>query len=275
MGRLYGDLADTAEAKNIASEALALAQQAIVEIGAVTSEPVAVSARLLTFVKPKSGTALSAGSFTIIGNDSLLTGGSSLSHPALANTNILTSTYRTRINTSTATGVNASIRFTTAMVHRGSSAALGGFKLVMRWGGATALAQQRAFFGLSATTSGLANANPSTFTELIGVGYDSAETNYFLVHNDGSGTATRVDLGGNFPVNTSSLFELILTAEPGASTVNYTLTNVGTGDKVEGVASSDLPTNTTFLTPHMWQNNGSTAASSSLDIACLYLESYQ
>ena len=40
----------------------------------------------------------------------------------------------------------------------------------------------------------------------------------------------------------------------------------------EGVLTSDLPTNTQFLTPHFWLNNGTTAAAVELAVVSLYAE---
>lgn len=83
----------------------------------------------------------------------------------------------------------------------GTAAALGGFHLVWRWGPATgvATATHRAFTGMRNTTATPTDVNPSAQTNLFGMGYDSADTNIQFMHNDGTGTATKIDLGAGFP----------------------------------------------------------------------------
>ena len=74
----------------------------------------------------------------------------------------------------------------------GPSAGLGGFHLIWRWGPATgvATATHRAFVGMRNTTAAPTDVNPSTLTNMFGMGYDSADTNIQFMHNDGAGTAT-------------------------------------------------------------------------------------
>ena len=93
------------------------------------------------------------------------------------------------------------------------------------------------------------------------------------LRNDGSGTATAVDLGAGFPTTGSQiLYELILSAEPNGSDIRYRVERLNSGDLLEGVLTTDLPANTQFLTPHFWLNNGTTAAAAELSVVSLYAE---
>jgi hypothetical protein len=62
----------------------------------------------------------------------------------------------------------------------------------------------RQFYGMQGATTDLAYSDSilvSSLINCIGVGSDSADTNLQIFHNDGTGTATKIDLGANFPAN--------------------------------------------------------------------------
>jgi hypothetical protein len=59
----------------------------------------------------------------------------------------------------------------------------------------TANATRRFFMGLRNSAAAPTDVNPSTLLNIIGVGYDAADTNYQIFYNGGSGTATKVDTG--------------------------------------------------------------------------------
>ena len=88
---------------------------------------------------------------------------------------------------------------------------------------AAAVANARMFVGLNTTTASMSNAEPSSQTNCIGLGADAGETTFSIMHNDGSGAATKIALGANFPADTrnADIYALTLTAQPGAATVEY------------------------------------------------------
>ena len=114
----------------------------------------------------------------------------------------------------------------------------------------------RQFYGMQGSTTDLAYSDSilvSSLINCIGVGSDSADTNLQVFHNDGTGTATKIDLGVNFPANRTSgsalttIYSIELYNEPNTSSVLYKVTNKETGDSVEGTISADLPLNTQGL----------------------------
>ena len=108
---------------------------------------------------------------------------------------------------------------------------------------------------------------------MVGVGFDSGQTTLRLFRNDGSGTATAVDLGAGFPTTGSQvLYELIPSAEPNGSEIRYRIERLNSDDVAEGALITDLPVNTQFLTPHFWLNNGTTAGAAELAVVSLYAE---
>lgn len=150
--------------------------------------------------------------------------------------------------------------------------ALGGWTFSARFGisDAAAVANARMFVGLTGVASAgvLPNANPSAALNLIGVGADTGDTTLRIMHNDASGTATRIDLGASFPCNTrnTDLYQLVLTCNADLS-VTYKVTNLTTAAVVQGNLATDLPMPLQLLAPQLWRNNGTTALAVGLDVA--------
>lgn len=160
----------------------------------------------------------------------------------------------------------------------GPSAGLGGFYLIWRWGPATgvATATHRAFVGMRNTTAAPTDVNPSTLTNICGMGYDDADTNIQFMHNDGSGTATKIDLGAGFPkpnVDLTSVYEIALFAPPGTTqTLHYEVTNLVTGAVATGTITTDIPATTTLLTPYSYMSVGGTSSVIGFATMGLYIE---
>lgn len=190
-----------------------------------------------------------------------------------ASTNLLTSTRRTGFVSTASAGNFAGMRHTNPQNLRGASAGVGGFTFVARWGcsDAATVSGARTFVGLAANSVG--SVDPSSVVNIIGVGTDAGDANLQIITNDGSGTATKTNLGANFPDHTLSmdLYELILYCPPNASAIGYQVTRLNTGDVATGSITSDLPVNTTFLGPQIMRNNGATALAVGIDFVNLYI----
>lgn len=197
-----------------------------------------------------------------------------VSHPALASTNLRTA-MRRWIWTSAATNPAASEgRTAVGLVWRGDAPGLGGWYYACRWAVSSSTATQQVAVGLwSATGATSTSQVPSALTNCIFAGWDSADTNLQIMHNDGSGSCTKIDLGSNFPANnTTAVYEFMMFAAPNGSSVYYRVVRLDTGDSTEGEITTDLPASTTFLTRHEYMNNGSTAAAVVLEVARVYIE---
>ena len=161
----------------------------------------------------------------------------------------------------------------------GPSAGLGGFQLVWRWGPATgvATATHRAFVGMRGSNGAPTDVNPSTQTNICGMGYDSADTNIQFMHNDGTGTATKIDLGASFPkpnVDLTSVYEIALFSPPGTTqSVAYEITNLVSGAVATGTVTTDLPTTTTLINPYAYMSVGGTSSVIGFATMGLYIES--
>jgi hypothetical protein len=151
----------------------------------------------------------------------------------------------------------------------------GGFHYVCRFGPATgvASANRRLFVGMSNLLVPPTDVNPSTLLNMIGVGYDSADTNIFIMHNDGAGTATKVDTSIVKPsADRTIAYELALFAPPGAAYVDYEFTQLNASTVFRGRISTDLPAATTFLAPRGYTSVGGTSSVTGLALMGLYIE---
>lgn len=189
-----------------------------------------------------------------------------ISHPAIAATNLMTSTPRFRCASAATAGASAGTRAGFAMVWRGSSTLFGGFQYMTIFGTATAVADQRAFVGLYATASVIGNVNPSSLLNIVGMSVDNAQNTWRIIHNDGSGTATAIDLGANFPVNTTALYQLKLLSPPNGAFIRWEATRLDADFTATGIITTDMPANTAMLAPQIWINNGATASAAQIDV---------
>jgi len=132
------------------------------------------------------------------------------------------------------------------------SGVIGGFHVILRFGGATgmATATHRCFAGMTSLTAAPTDVNPSTWANIIGVGYDSTDSNWQLMHKTGTGSVVKTDLGSSFPrqsVDRSKLYELALFTAPNLTSVGYEFMELGTSNTVAGTITSNLPAATTLL----------------------------
>jgi hypothetical protein len=160
----------------------------------------------------------------------------------------------------------------------GAAAGEGGFTFVTRWGPATGVATttNRAFCGLRAATGVPTDVEPSTLVSCVGMGWDAADTNIQMMHNDASGTCTKVDLGGSFAVPTTDrdvIYELALYSPKGTTqSVEYRVTNLVSGAVASGTINTNLPTTTTLLAASNWMSVGGTSSVIGIGVASIYLD---
>lgn len=108
-------------------------------------------------------------------------------------------------------------------------------------------ANVRAFAGVSSNTAVFTNVEPTALTNCIGLAKLTTSNNLHLIHNDGSGTATAIDLGASFPSNTVETDFYILRLKTNGSNIYYTVTRVNTGGSTSGSLTTDLPATTQAL----------------------------
>lgn len=171
--------------------------------------------------------------------------GTTISQPGQAATNLLTSLSRTRASTPAGAGVVAGHRSNAALFVRAN-----GLTITFRFALSTFASGHRSFVGLRATAAQIGAVEPSTLTDVIGMGFDTAATQWSLLHNDGSGSCTAIALGASYNVVASDVLELRLTWTAGGN-VDYRVRNLTSGAAAaSGTLSTNLPSITTFLSTH-------------------------
>lgn len=215
-----------------------------------------------------------ATTLAVIGSMSFTGAASSVQVPGPATTSILAQCLRSRILTAATAGAVCSLRAGTNRATRGNAASIGGFEFGMRFAPATMNAAQRLFMGMWSGTSNPGNVDWTTDTATARIGLVAAADtgNWRLAHNAAGAAPTLIDLGASFPINNTSLMELLLFCPPNTSSITYTVRNLSTGAEVTGTITTNLPANTLFLGPFAVMSNNTAAAAVSFDFVSAYLE---
>ncbi|MFN4202537.1 MAG: DUF2793 domain-containing protein [Tabrizicola sp.] len=210
-----------------------------------------------------------------------LTGGGTATGENVATTNLHTYMRRRSWRVTTAsTTATAGLRCNYLQWTLGGPAAgRGGFHTVWRWGPATGVATPttRAFVGMRGSVAAPTDVNPSTLTNLCGMGWDDADANIQFIHNDGTGAATKIDLGASFPrptVDLTSVYEVALFAPPGTTqSLSYEVTDLASGAVATGTVTTDIPALTQLLAPYGYISVGGTSSVIGFAVMSLYIES--
>lgn len=199
-----------------------------------------------------------------------------ISNPNITTTNLKSQTRRI-VNTSAAgAGSLASTRVASFECWRGNASGLGGFFVVARFGLTTTQTGMRMFVGLTDNaTTAPTNIDPTTSTTpgKIGMAINASTGNWNLVHNITGTAPTVIALGASYPVDTTSLYEMVLFAKPNDTVVTYRITNLSTAAQTSGTLSTNLPASTTPLGRVCWATNNATAAAVAWDLSRFSLES--
>jgi hypothetical protein len=228
----------------------------------------------------KIATWIPAGNSTTITADGAAaltaTGTATAASVAVTNRHTLMRRLEYLVTTAAATAV-AGFRSTVAQFLRGSNAGDGGFHYVCRFGPATgvATATNRAFVGMGVSTAAPTDVEPSSIVNILGMGWDAADTNIQFMHNDASGAATKIDLGASFPKPTADrtkAYELAMFCAPAGTEIFYEVTDLATGDKATGSVTTDIPAATQLLAPRGWMSVGGTSSVIGIALMGLYIE---
>lgn len=195
--------------------------------------------------------------------------------PTLTTTNLSTSMRRWRVTSAATADAVAEERSAGWVCWRGNAPGLGGWSYVNRLSLTTLQATGMGFFGLYGSTSALATTlTLAAAVNCIGIGFQrGTHTNWQLVHNDGGGAPTLIDLGASFPVNSlTNVLTLYIAAAPNGSDIGVRVVEEVSGAAVEFTISTDMPAATQLLSPRNYMNTGSTAAAVAYDCSGVYLE---
>lgn len=191
-----------------------------------------------------------------------------------ATTNTKTHSRRA-INTSgNGAGSFCGLRTPIAQVWRGDAPDRGGFFLNIRTALETIKTGIRAFHGLSDRVAAPTNVDPltSTVNNRVGMAINTNTGNWNLIHGANGSAPTVIALGANFPVDTTTVYDMYLYAPPNSATIYYHIVNLATNNKASGTLSTNLPANNVFLGVQYWLCNN-TAGIVALSMNRIYLES--
>lgn len=221
-------------------------------------------------ISPTSGTNAPS----IVGGTLTTAATLSLQYTA-GSSNRWSSTQRKRFQTSTTAGNTSGMRTAYTHVHRGNAAGFGGFFFRAQLGAQINLNGGQKFVGLCASTAAL-GGEPSALVNMCGMGYDAADAstgNWFFMRNDGSGTATKVDLGTSAARGTTEGWDLIMFMAPNGSGLFVRIVNLNTGVVVLDTSyTTDLPAVNTGMAFKAEVRNGAVAAADNLEVAKVYIE---
>lgn len=185
------------------------------------------------------------------------------------------STARKRFQTSTTAGNASGMRTAYTQWFRGNAAGFGGFFFRAQFGAQINLNGGQKFVGLCASTGAL-GGDPSALTNMCGMGYDAGDAssgNWQFMRNDGSGTATKVDLGANAARGTTEGWDLIMFMAPNSSELFVRIVNLSTSTTVLDTSyTTDLPAVNTGMAFKAEVRNGAVAAADNLEVAKVYIE---
>lgn len=199
--------------------------------------------------------------------------------PGVANTGTVSSTspylrrpMKTEYRQTTPTTSNVAQIRSQRTLCRGTE----GYIYTMTWAPVAGLsnASDRSFAGLKVASGDVTDVNPNTLTTVIGMGYnDATDSNFKIYHNDGSGTATEVDLGSSFPIpttNETDFYTLILYVPNPGTTIYYKVIDEKDGTSVTGSVNSNIPDPATFLTAYAYTSVGGTSSVTTLGLFSIY-----
>ena len=197
----------------------------------------------------------------------------------VATTNLHTYMKRTDyLVTTAATNAIASVRSGANQFTIGGPAArLGGFHMITRWGPATGVATltHRAFCGMRVNLVPT-DVEPSSLTNIVGMGWDASDANIQFMHNDAAGTANKIDLGAAFPVPTvdrTAVYEIALFSPPGTTqSLSYEITDLTSGAVATGTVTSDIPSASALLSHMLQFSAGGTSSVIGLALMSIYIE---
>jgi Protein of unknown function (DUF2793) len=206
-----------------------------------------------------------------------LTSVATISHQqTFASANPWQATRRTRFQTTTTAGNASGVRTAYGQWFFGNAAGFGGFFFRAQFGMNINLQGGQKFCGLAFAATAL-GGDPSTFVNMCGMGYDAADLatgNWKFMRNDGTGAATKVDLGVDAARNTTHGFDLIMHAKPNSAELFVRIVNIHTGVIVLDTSyTTDIPAVHSPLTFKCEVRNGAVAAIDNIEIAKAYIES--
>lgn len=236
---------------------------------------VGLSGNSVFMLAPQSGTTA-----PLVWGGTLTTAATMSVQQTIASANPWQATWRKRFQTSTTAATVTGCRTAYTQWFRGNATGFGGFFFRAQLGQNINLNGSQCFVGLCASTGALGTGAGavSALVNMVGMGFDTTDAstgNWQFYRNDGTGTATKVDLGAtNAARNTTHGYDMIIFCPPGAATEIFVrIINLHSGATVLDTSyTTDLPAVNTGMAFKAECNNGAVAAATNIEIAKVYIE---
>jgi hypothetical protein len=173
-------------------------------------------------------------------------------------------TYRT-----TATTDNAQAGYLQATAGQNSASRVDGFVYTCVFGfGTWTTTNRKSFCGLTSSTPSTTSpinstVQPSALPNIICVAMNSADTQLYIMHNDGTGTATKVATGYTAGSNTGYAVRFICAP---SGNIGYILHDILARTQISGVLTTDLPATTVQLRACTVGSNGASAGGVAVNV---------
>jgi hypothetical protein len=118
----------------------------------------------------------------------------------------------------------------------------------------------------------VAGTNPTDALDILGVGFDPADTAFHFFYNDAAGVATKTTIPGSFTIAANALHEVSVSCAPNSSIVTIKIRNCETGVEALIQPSTSIPANNKFLSPQIGLNTGAGSTANVLDFVLMYFE---
>jgi len=106
---------------------------------------------------------------------------------------------------------------------------------------------------------------PSALVNVIGVGMDSSDTQLYIIHNDASGTATKVATG--YTASTTTVYTIRFHCAASGN-IRYCFRDLGAMTEVTGILTTDLVATTAMLRCICVGSTGATSGGANIQIGC-------
>jgi hypothetical protein len=112
---------------------------------------------------------------------------------------------------------------------------------------------------------------PSALTDVVLMAADTTDTNMQIMHNDGSGACTKIDLGASFPVGQFKMYSLFLDMNIGGTEYRYEVKNLETEVISRGTLTTNLPSTSQTYNPAMGRSSMANASTVSIDMMGVWI----
>lgn len=116
-----------------------------------------------------------------------------------------------------------------------------------------------AYVGLTGNLTASGNINPSDLLNTISFGVDDTNTQLQIMHNDGTGTATKIPMGVDFDMQPTNAYRFVIWNNYNSSDIHVWVLNLRNNSYYLATINTDIPASSIGLVPHLFVCNRATS----------------